>query len=336
MADGRRRTKRRRKGRLRIDQGRLGSRSYPVKLTPLLLAGSLAANAVLAVVAFKRTAPLPQPVSPLAPPVAASKTSAAPAAAAGPARAWPALGSTEIRATDFAALAARLRAEGFSPEVVRRVVTGIIASHFEERSHHTIRPRHDPLKYWVSPVVISNTSEESIARLRLEREQELMFREVFGDHLSPDRQAQHYHGLSPASVERLKKIFSDYQELEHTIRVEASPGDATNIGAKLALLAREKRADIERALTPAELYTYDLRNGPAADRLRNHLIGFTVTETEFLAAYPAVQAILAAEGNQPRMTRETRLAQQAKINEALRTAMGEQRFQEFVKSRRNP
>jgi hypothetical protein len=135
-----------------------------------------------------------------------------------------------------------------------------VSRHFAEIGYATIRPKHNPVEYWKSPVVFA-TPEENAARRKLEREQETILREVLGPDfkLSEDRFAQLYHGISAPTVEKMKKIFSDYRELEEQIREQAGPRD--DVAAKFQLLEKEKRADIERALTPAELHTFDLRNG---------------------------------------------------------------------------
>jgi len=102
------------------------------------------------------------------------------------------------------------------------------------------------------------------------------------------------------------------------------------------LLEKEKRADIERVLSPEELHTFDLRNGAGSSRLRNHLGAFQPTEAEFLALYPFFKAAAAAESGpsaQP-MSRETRLAQRAALDEEVRRVLGAQRFAEFEETRR--
>jgi hypothetical protein len=309
-----------------------------MKLTPLVLSGSLVANVVLAVVlvsgnkstpATPASVPLPARTD-AAVPVPLPRPASSPALAA-----MPPLGSKDMKASDFAAIAAKLRAEGFPPEMIRNIIGLLVSRHFAEIGYATIRPKHNPVEYWKSPVVFA-TPEENAARRKLEREQETILREVLGPDfkLSEDRFAQLYHGISAPTVEKMKKIFSDYRELEEQIREQAGPRD--DVAAKFQLLEKEKRADIERALTPAELHTFDLRNGAGAGRLRNHLGAFQPTEAEFLSLYPAFKAAAAAESGRPGqpITRETRRAQQAALDEEVRRVLGPQRFAEFEETRR--
>lgn len=65
--------------------------------------------------------------------------------------------------------------------------------------------------------------------------------------------------------------------------------------AKLELLETERRADIERTLSPAELREYDYRTSDTGMTLRSALDKFEATEAEFVALYPKVQAILLAD-----------------------------------------
>jgi hypothetical protein len=161
----------------------------------------------------------------------------------------PPLGSAEMRATDFTALAERLRAEGFPPTVVRNVVEDVVGHHFAQVGYATVRPKRDPAEYWRSPVTGPATPTENAARRKLEREQSIMFEAVFGRdyRTSDDRARQYYHGISEPNVEKMKKIFADYAQMEEELRSQAAsmPG----LQARLEVLSREKRADLERALT---------------------------------------------------------------------------------------
>lgn len=131
----------------------------------------------------------------------------------------------------------------------------------------------------------------------------------------------------------MKRLFADYKELENDIRDTWVPGD--DIGAQLGFLEKEKRADLERILTPEELHMYDLRNGAASGNLRSHFGSFQPTEAEFLALYPIAKEIFQRE--QPRrMSREARQEQQARLHEAVRRVLGEARYAEFEKTRRPP
>jgi hypothetical protein len=104
--------------------------------------------------------------------------------------------------------------------------------------------------------------------------------------------------------------------------------------ARSALLAKEKRADIERLLTPDELLDYDLRNSPASHRLRGKLAAFEPTEAEFRALYPAFKAVADAEpqpGAAPRGTdfRRAHEAAERELEVELRRALGEARFAQW-------
>jgi hypothetical protein len=251
------------------------------------------------------------------------------------AAAMPPLGSAELRASDFSALAERLRAAGFPADVVHHVITTLIGRHFGEVAYATIRPKYNPAEYWMSPVVFASAGEAA-ARRKLEREQEAMAREVLGPdyNLTEERFARLYHGISAPNVEKMKKIFADYRELEEQVREQAGARD--DAAAKFALLEKEKRADLERVLTAEELRTFDLRNGAASGRLRNHLGAFQPTEAEFLALHPYFAVLAGSESSRPAQpaSRESRQARQAEIDQEVRRVLGPQRFAEFEQTRR--
>lgn len=242
----------------------------------------------------------------------------------------PPLGSAEIRAADFVALGERLRAEGFPPDVVRNVVADVIGHHYEQIGYATIRPKRDPAEYWRS-VVIRPTPAENTARRKLEDEQSAMGEAVFGRdyRVSDDLARRRYHGISEANVEKMKKIFADYAQLEDELRAQ---GNAPALQARWEMLSRELRADLERTLTPEEYRLYELRNGSATQRLKSYLGAFEVTEAEFLALHPTAQE-LEAQAAQFR-GREGRQAEMARLEAAARRVLGEERYAAFVKARR--
>ncbi len=309
-----------------------------MKLTPLVIAGSVATNVVLGgLLLATRTRPAATEMH--APPPATTTAVVVPEVAVSPPRqapraALPQLGSSEIRAADFSALAASLQEDGYPPDVVKLLVSLLIDRHFKERGYATIRPKSDPAEYWTSGV-IQPSAEERVARRKLEREQEAMARAVFGldYNMSPDRAASLFAGISPGSAEKMKRLFADYKDLENDIRDTWAPGE--DIGAKLALLEKEKRADLERILSQEELHAYDLRHGAVSGNLRNHFGSFQPTEAEFLALYPIAQEIFPRDLPM-RMTREARQEQQARLDQAVRRVLGETRYAEFEQTRRPP
>lgn len=105
-----------------------------------------------------------------------------------------------------------------------------------------------------------------------------------------------FGGLPQEKIDRLQAITNDYNDLRSQISQEARGIMLPEDQAKMALIAKEQRADIEKLLTPAELEEYDLRNSNTANRLRFQLSAFSPTEEEFRTLYRLTQAAEAQSG----------------------------------------
>lgn len=95
--------------------------------------------------------------------------------------------------------------------------------------------------------------------------------------------------LAAAKVARVEKILRDYDEvrakvaLEYAAAGKAFPGGLNGFLRQLALLEREKRADLAAVLTPAELEDLELRETNAG-RTVQRLLGDTAATDEQLRA----------------------------------------------------
>lgn len=297
--------------------------AYPMKAPALLLAGSLVLNAALVIALTTRSAPPP--------PASASTTQQQPRATPPPANAIAASSPQTIRPeglreADFRALANHLRGAGYSEEIVSNVIADVVGHHFKARRRALgLELGRDPLEFWRSPVVSNSagTPEEIAGRRALDREQRELLRTLFGANfdVSEETRRRRGHGLPEDTAAKLNKIFADYREMEEQARDDAK--STADIAAKLDLLGREKRADIERLLTPEQLLEFDLRMG-AGSALHNRLGQFEVSEAEFRALYAAQQAFNAANpGLRPR-------ERSLQFEPELRRVLGETRYAELL------
>jgi hypothetical protein len=189
----------------------------------------------------------------------------------------------------------------------------------------------DPKEYWRDPQRRPEGNTEAAER-DLQRQWNKIKREFIGDDFvddDPKAQSRRFGNLPLEKVGRLKKILADYSDLEKELYVSDLDGGSPENRA----LAREKRADLERLLTPEELLGYDLRNSPASDRLRNRFGNFAATEAEFLALYPTFKAVTADptdpvgnfRSNTPRSAREA----EGIIEAEMLRVLGAARFAEL-------
>ena len=272
----------------------------------------------------------------------AARETGASVAVAAPAQAPQAPGAkplvwTEIAPDDFTGLVARLRAAGFPGSLVQAVVTAVVGESYNAR-RAALRPANDRAVYWKNPTY--DPAVDAEARRALDREQRKLLRELLGadlyaadDALHPERRRQQFGELPAEKVALLRKIFSDYDELTDEAYAE-NPSRVTPEGrAKRALLEKEKRADIERALSAEELLYYDLLDSQAARALRNRFGKFEPTEAEFKSVYPLqkIAADIAAGLTRPFPPEQVRLRRQAEqqVDAEIRRVLGETRYAEF-------
>ncbi len=290
----------------------------------LILAASLAANAWFLFRTSRAGGPRDTSPAVAAPTPAPARS--VPPEASSPARP-PAAPRTEA---DFRRLRTELEALGLAPGIVRTVIAMLLNQAFQQRIA-ALQGQPGPDEYWRNPS--ARAAAAAAAGMReLSREQRRLFRELVGSELDLDETAsrRQFGGLPADKVAGLKRILADYADLEEqTFADQGGPG--TSHRARLELLAREKRADIERLLSPEELLTYDLRNSTAAHQLRGRLGQFEATEAEFRALYPAFKAVLDASGNdQPGRAvaemRSLREERERQLDAQLRHGLGEERY----------
>ncbi|MEO5958134.1 MAG: hypothetical protein ABIZ49_12220 [Opitutaceae bacterium] len=314
-----------------------------MKRSAFLLALSLAANAVCVAVFTLRPAATriffhrlirgEPPVSSTVAPVPRSMGSAPPASVA-PVQpfAW-----SHVKPDDFAGLIAGLRTAGFPPALVQAIATAAIEQHYNAR-RAALRPPSDPAVYWKNTPY--DPGPTAAARRALDVEQRKLLRDLLGadvyaaeDALHPERRRQQFGQLPDQKVAQLRKIFSDYDALADDAYAENPSRVSPEGRAKAALLEKEKRADIERALTPDELLHYDLLNSNAARTLRTRLGKFETTEEEFRALYPVQKVVSDLGAGMTRPFPPERLRQQREAEQQLeaeiRRVLGEARYAEF-------
>lgn len=294
----------------------------------LTLFASLAANAWFIT--------RPQRVENPPPPVRASPE---PIVAAGkPAAVAPVAWTDVDLSTDdgLRTMRSNLETLGLPPDVLRAALMVMVHRSFNQR-REALMPKPKPHEYWRTRSF--HPDAETLARVReLEREQRKLARELVGDDFDfeGNGSTQRRYGNIPAEkIAKLQKIFADYSDLEEQLFTNPAERGSADNRARAELLGREKRADIERLLTPEELLEYDLRNHPAAHRLRGRLGQFEVSEAEFLALYPIFKAATADEPKGPVIRvdgaemRRAKAAADAKLDLEVRRVLGETRYAEL-------
>ncbi|HVS53933.1 MAG TPA: hypothetical protein VHD62_16375 [Opitutaceae bacterium] len=269
-----------------------------MKPSHLLLVGSLLANAALFAALHFVSADSPEGAHHATATTSAAATTAtmsaatkphAPATATAPSeKRWAALDREEV-----STLVARLRADGFPPEVIRAIVN----LRFELRREELTRDGMDR-PYWKHAEETTRDPATEATIARLQQEQADTLKKLFGaaddqgDEEARGMRRRQFGDIPPEKIARLTPILQRYgkdlSQLFATLQ-GASPA-AAGFAEKVAAVQQQMHDELAHTLTPSELLDYDLRNSNAAGRLRNELAGFNPTEAEYRALFPLYQA----------------------------------------------
>jgi len=239
------------------------------------------------------------------------------------------------RLNDDSAYVAQLRAAGFPPPILRALVHARIAARFTPRLQ-ALKARSPKVPYWQTPSWYNADLDRSSRA-----EQRAIYREIadnvkalLGDDpqglpaYERERRARSYGNLPAAKIAEIEAINRDYNEISAMVREGTQGVILAEDREKLRLLETEKRADLVRLLTPAELDEYDRRNSPAAAEIRNKLRYFEATEAEFIALYQAQRDFDARYGrdNLSGVQADQRKAALPELAQQIATALGAERF----------
>jgi hypothetical protein len=259
-----------------------------MKLSTVVLAGSLAANAALiAAIAVGLSDDRDSAKHTALATAANTKTSTAKDASSLSPEAW-----NDLQNGDLAALRDRLRAEGFPPEIVRAILAAQIRESFAAR-RKAIEDAQGETPYWKNP----NRDPKTQAALRdLNREQDKILKDLLGNEARDDDPSytaylhRQFGDLPADKVDRLRDIQDDYNRQRSDIYANNRGGLLPDEQQKIAALDKGMRADFAAVLTPQELADYDLRSSNTAQQLRNNLAAFDATEQEYRAIFQLQQA----------------------------------------------
>jgi hypothetical protein len=280
-----------------------------MKTPVIVLALSLAANAgLIAVLVSRSTDVAPTVVSP-SPAAMAGASAAADAIKNSPHAA--ASGTAEpktwefLQTNDLPALVARLRAAGFPPNVVRRIVGTLVSERFDGRRLE-IEKANLEAPFWTNPGNVSMDPKIGPELRKLQREQTDLMKQLLGGNLAElfagseeDRAMLRYQigNISPDKLEQLYASAMDYSEKMTQIYSAASGGANRTVmldsdREKLVAIDKAYRADLGKFLTPTEVNDFMLHNGQLAGQIRNTLMPLKLTEDEYRGIFPLYQAFM--------------------------------------------
>lgn len=241
---------------------------------------------------------------------------------------------THLYSGDLKSLVARLKAAGFPASVIRTLVVAEVGRQFSDR-RKALYSNNKEEAYW-SNNRRGRMDAATIAEARaLEKEFRALTKDLLSD-LPPDpnsnsdnMQRRVYGDLPAEKIQQLRQLTDDYNELTQEIYSNAQGVLLSEDREKLAYLEKEKRADIEQLLTPAERLEYNLRSSQLANSLRGRFNSFEPTEAEYRAIFTAAQAMGMVD--QPASPDQFRQRDEAILN-AVRSTLTPERFAEYERA----
>lgn len=306
----------------------------------LLLALSLAGNAVLAVMTFRSAHPPAQstttaaatanPATPAKSGVEALTSSAAAKAAtpAFTADTWPALRPNGNLKT----LVANLRAAGFPPSVVRAVANQMIS---EQLGH-----AGENLPFWKQNM---NNPDYVAAQQELGTKRREMFEDLLGNDarpsasMDPATRERRFGTLSDEKIDKIENLNRDINDLRSKLYADRKSSDVQSIMSAQAAANQEARAELAAILTPAELEQYEMRSSAAASTVMRNVKGIDITEAEYAALFRAQQSYEAVDParNGSTLNADSMAARntaQNQLNEQARAVLTDDRYYEYLKT----
>jgi hypothetical protein len=238
----------------------------------------------------------------------------------------------------LADVAARLKAEGFSPRLQRLIMAALVEQQFAER-HRALAEMIRARPWWKGVVDSKEGAKLIAARQKLQRDESDVVDALLGPDLGSTpyitaSRLYRYGNLPPGTLAQLDRINGDYGELMGEIKNANAglmlPADRE----QLLFLARQNHADIAQLLTPEQLFEYDMRSSPEGWWLRSITASMNPTEEEFRALYKVRSASIApySDGQYELMTAEDKAALEKlgpQVEEQIRGVLSPERFAEY-------
>lgn len=251
----------------------------------------------------------------------------------------------KIESPDYKAYIANLRGVGCPEETIVDIILADIGKYYRNKLAPLKKDNDPTYKYWQGDNNWWRRNPEyEKAAQEAYREQRKLFKELLGKEYWKELSKQNGWGtgdedpfqksLTDEKKDRMQEIGEKYGELEQEIHRKARGWTDEDDQAELSKIRKQKEAELAKVLTPDEFFEYQLRNSQTVQNMKwSELEGFDVTEQEFRAM---AKVKLAAEDQSEinpetgqKFTREERSKLEKKLEEDLKTTLGEERYKEY-------
>lgn len=242
-----------------------------------------------------------------------------------------------LHSDDPATFIAQLRAAGFPASLIRAIVTADVSSRYDARMRAILDPDPDA-PFWRMRSTMFGSGDKRLEEMRVvQQERARALRDLFKDDFFATQevtlaQKRQYGPLTRAQIDALQRIEEDYADMTSSVRAGTQGIILAEDREKLALLEREKRADLLTVLSPTQAADYEMRTSQTASMLRSRLATFDASESEYRAIYDAqVELNSKFPGGYSSINSEERSAAQDKFLERIRASLGEARFNDYLR-----
>ena len=201
---------------------------------------------------------------------------------------------SSIESADYKDYVANLRSVGCPESTIRDIVLTDLMKYYAGRRGQAMTNGHE-FKYWETDEKRKQTAAQEAARekeiARLDREVAAVVRELLG--VNYEREINRYFVDTNADAERLRflsdekrdRILALQEKFEGLTErmVDSAEGGTLSAAERQQLkkLDEERKQELAGLLSPAEREQYELTTSTLAGRLRDELIGFNPSESEF-------------------------------------------------------
>jgi len=260
---------------------------------------------------------------------------------------------SQLESQDYKEYISRLRGFGVPERVIRDIIIADVQKLYRPR-FAALRPSKKPANpnFWETRNQgfypnRDQTKEQREQTRALQKEQTDLIKTLLGadvyeliskDSGQPDWTERMYGPLSKEEREKISEMQQRFQEALTDIYAKAEGYIDQDTQAEVAALRRKHRDELATVLTPEQLFEYELRNSEITQTMRWELSSFSPSESEFRSVFAYKQALQELDkpqgiaDDETPLTPEQRKAQQQsrkEAEEALKTALGEDRLKEY-------
>ena len=234
---------------------------------------------------------------------------------------------------------------GFPDNIVRAIVSAQIRERYAARRAALQSTNENQFwrKNWNSWGGWSGDPAGRAALRQLWRDERDELKQALGSAYAenPDYQRmlqRQFGGLPKEKIGKLQTIVEDYQDLVSEVHDSIEGIQLPEDREKLALLEKEKRADLAAVLSPEELQAYELRSSGTANSLRWQLSAFAPNEQEFRSIF-ALQRDFDLQFPDRRSNNSDEAAQKARsdaqtaMDAQIKASLGEARYADYQRAK---